>query len=231
MIEDDKLWRTKIQVMLDEIGIKILGIASTIASAEELLKNYKPDFIVADVLLQNENIFKLFNENPFCCSIPVIILTQSEREYFYNQAKIIDNCIYLVKPIHKLTLQSGIEQLLGKWQNKTVVEKSLTVKGKYNEKIHLPFSQIFYVEQEKNYCHIHCKNKTVVLKKSLTKILIELNNDFIQIHRTFAVNKNCINRYTSELQSVLLSNNIELPIGRIYREKVKQNLASQFVEK
>ena len=231
IIEDDKLWRTKIQIMLDEIGITIIGIATSIATAEELLQKNKPDFIIADILLQNEVLFNLFIDNPTFCNIPAIILTQSDKESYYHQAKVLENHIYVVKPIHRLTLQSSVEKLLGRWNKRKLAEKSLHIKGKYNEKIQLPFSQILYIEQEKNYCHIHCKNKTVVLKKSLTKILLELDDEFMQIHRTFAVNKTYINRYTAELQSVILNEDIEVPIGRIHREKVKQNLADQFIHK
>jgi len=231
IIEDDKLWRTKIQIMLDEIGVAIIGIATSIATADELLQKHKPDFIVADVLLQNETIFKFFTENPTLCNVPVIILTQSDREFYYNQAKILQNYIYVVKPIHKLTLLSAIENLLGNKNDEILIEETLYIKGKYNEKIKLPFSQIIYIEQEKNYCHIHCKNKTVVLKKSLTKVLSDLNDQFMQTHRTFAINKNYIDRYTTELQSVILSNDQEVPIGRIYRENVKLNLADQFLSK
>ena len=65
------------------------------------------------------------------------------------------------------------------------------------------------------------------MEKILYGKLSELNlpdTEFIQIHKSFIVNKQYVKRF--KFDSVLLSNEEELPISRAYRKIVRENLMS-----
>lgn len=225
LIEDDPMWQSKIQVMLNDIGITILGTASNTLETTELLNKHNPDFIVADILLQHEVVFKAFEYNKNSYLIPTIFITQSDKEIHYKQAKLFDKHLYIVKPIHKLTLKSAINTICPNYQTKiAAVNKTLSIVGRFNEKIEIPIHNIIYIQQENNYCNIYTTQKRITLKKSLTNLMLNLDNNFLRIHKTYCVNVNCITKFNMGLLSLTIANK-ELPIGRINRLKVKEYIS------
>lgn len=231
LIEDDKLWRTKLKIMLDEIDIALAGVATSVEEAIEFLKGNSVDIIIADILLNQDTVFSVFEfDKTFCC-IPTVLITQSDKEVHYKQAKMLSTYMYIVKPIHKLTLKSAVSTIFKKndtHQNSSKIEKTIKLKGKHNEKIELPISSIYYIEQQANYCHIFTKSKTFVQKKSLTNIILELDANFLQIHRSYCVNTIYIEKYTAGLQNVRIMG-VDLPIGRVLKNKVKEYLSNKFI--
>lgn len=76
-----------------------------------------------------------------------------------------------------------------------------------------------------NYVKLHLINNTNVTVHLTMKNVFESlkNNDFIMVHKSFLININYIDRIKNN--KIITKNNIEIPIGRIY----KQNLF-QFIE-
>lgn len=229
LVEDDGLWRSKIQVMLDELGVSIITTTENVTDTIAFLEKQKPDIIVADILLKNETIFKVFEHKAIYWQIPTILITVSDKEILYKQTKKFSNVFYLVKPFHTLTLRSGIDIVCGGFSKKQVLEPTLAIKGNKNERIKLPLSLIHYIEQKGNYCFVKTQNKEFVLKKSLTNLMLELDTHFLQVHRSFCVNTQVIESFSNDLNMVKLKNNVQLPIGRINKQKVKEYLAEKLL--
>lgn len=82
-------------------------------------------------------------------------------------------------------------------------------------------SQIFYIESLRHSIIIHSINGEFVERKNLSEFLKEVSQDaFVQIHKSFVVNKQQIEKITSK--DVILKNNEILPIGRSYKTVLKQ---------
>lgn len=229
IIEDDFNWKLKLQLILDELGIIIIGIADSIASANELLKKNTPNFILSDVILNTELIFDLFKLNREYCKIPTIFITSSQKEKNYEDSSIVKNHLYIIKPAHKLTLKSAIETLCGNIngrENKHTTA-AITIKGKYNQKIELAFEKIMYINQNQHYCTIYTAQQHFVIKKSLVNIMKDLDDRFLQIHRSYCVNINFIENFGIGLELLKLKD-LELPIGLTFKEKIKQLIAEKF---
>ena len=230
IIEDDAIWRSKLQVILDELNIAIAAIVSNVSDALLFLQKQQPTLIIADILLGQERVFKLFELDSNFAQIPVILITQSDKEIYYNEAKKLPRYSYIIKPVQKLTLRSAIDNLLQLNTNHSPAEtKALQFKSKYNTKISLPFQNILYIEQEKHYCHIYCTHRKEILKKSLTALIQELDESFLRIHRSICVNTNFIDNFTAGLTALKIRGN-QLPIGRINREEVKKYIAQQYLK-
>lgn len=228
LIEDDTIWRLKLQDMLDELKMEIIASVDSVGKAIEKLENNKPDLIIADVILGMQKAFDIFNNNKKFCKIPTIFITQSNKEVYYKASELVEKKIYLVKPFHTLTLRSCINSLISK--EKTDLEKTLTIKGKHNSKIHLPLHQIAYLEQIDHYCHIHTTlQKELVVQKTLKAVIDDLDDRFIQVHRSYCINKNEIVNFSTGLTFVKLKTK-EIPIGSSYKEKIKEIIANSFLE-
>lgn len=224
IIEDDLNWKIKLQVILDEIGVSVIGTASSISEATTILQKVKPCFVIADILLGDEKIFSLFEKNEKFSEIPTIFLTVSDKEIDYKKAQIVKKLFFLVKPIHKLTLKAAIDNICDlKRYDSVEKEKSLIIKGRYNENIHIGLDKIIYLFQEKHYSTIITISKSFRLKKSMRKLLELLDNRFIQVHRSYCVNKNFINNFGVGLKNVKLKNSsISIPIGPTYVDSIKE---------
>lgn len=229
LIEDDGLWRSKLQVMLDELEVSVTATTENVKDTLRYLERERPDVIIADILLHEETVFKVFEHKAIYWQIPTILITQSDKEIHFKQTHKFNRVLYIVKPIHKLTLKSALDQVCEAYSNKQNQEHSLLLKGNKNERIRLPISLIHYIEQRGNYCHIITEKKEFVFKKSLSKILLELDNQFIHIHRSFCINTNQVKAFNTSLDKVKMKINVELPIGRIYKNRVKEFLAKQYL--
>lgn len=228
LIEDDIFYKTKLLMLLDELGIKVVGIATDVAEGIEFLKRTTPDVIITDVILKTGTVFDIFNSNSNFWKIPTVFITNSDMESYYNEAQKILKHIYIVKPIHKLTLKSAIESVFD-LQPKKVKEyiPHLQLRGKYNEKIELPLEKIVYVKQSQHYCTISTSNQQFVMKKSLVNLMKELDERFLQIHRSYCVNTNYIINFATGLDAIRLENGV-LPIGLTYKDSIKKLIAERF---
>ena len=80
-------------------------------------------------------------------------------------------------------------------------------------------SQIYYVESLKHQIIIHSINGEMVERKTLSQFLKEIEStDFIQIHKSFVVNKNYIQEIKAK--ELILKNSTILPIGRNFKESI-----------
>lgn len=80
------------------------------------------------------------------------------------------------------------------------------------------FSDILYIEASGGYCNLHflTGNKVTVAYR-LSEIKQHLPNDlFIQVHRSFIINKNHV---TSFIGNTIYIGENTIPIGRVYRKE------------
>ena len=88
-----------------------------------------------------------------------------------------------------------------------------------SSQIRLRIHEILFLEALKDYTRIVTRNKKYYVNSNLGMLLREKAfNTFLRIHRSYAVQKILIDKVT--LKSVFI-NDIELPIGRTYRESVQ----------
>jgi two-component system, LytTR family, response regulator LytT len=219
LIDDDPIWLIKIEVMLDEIGIKTIRKCSDLMDIENEIEDYSPDLIITDVILNDEVIFKI---KPLLISknIPCIFVSAAPIQSNYNQAKTIPNSRFLIKPFHTLTLQDAIESL-SLIPPKTIdEEKGIHVYGKFRQKILIKLEDILWLDAERNYttiCTINQKKHTI--KKALVQVATDLDTRFLQVHRSIIVNTDYIIRIDFAQDKINVNGNF-LRIGRSFKNDI-----------
>jgi DNA-binding LytR/AlgR family response regulator len=87
------------------------------------------------------------------------------------------------------------------------------------KKVKILFSEIVYIESQREYIRIVTTKKEWISKMSTHEIEALLpSNLFKRIHRSFIVALNKIESYTADTVEV---NGISIPIGRDYRDSIK----------
>jgi DNA-binding LytR/AlgR family response regulator len=130
---------------------------------------------------------------------------------------------YLLKPF---SLERFLQAVV-KVQNKVEVhienvavdrDVSSSIFVKSDKKIiKIDFDAITHIEAYGNYIKIHT-DKTVLTPQTLFDFLEKLPNNFLRIHKSFAINFNHLKLIDGN--QIVLQNDIKLPIGKSYRKDV-----------
>ncbi len=88
------------------------------------------------------------------------------------------------------------------------------------------FSDIFYIESNRNYLNIKTKSSELTTYGSISAMCDLLPTEiFCRIHRSFIVNTDHVESFSSRIVKVA---GVSIPIGRKYKKLVVDELASRF---
>lgn len=93
-----------------------------------------------------------------------------------------------------------------------VVEKEFIL---LNNKTKIYLDHIYYIKSDGNYVDFHLEEKSITDRNKLGFVLEKLPPNFVQCHRSFIVNKNTIQSFSSTM--LHLHNGSELPVSRTYK--------------
>lgn len=211
--------------MIDQL--EVVGKSYSAVKAFDLIKERKVDLLFLDIqmpVLNGIDFIKTL-KNP-----PAIILTTAYREYALDgyDLDIID---YLLKPIAFDRFLKAVDR----YRNRIAVvgenEKQISKESKkylffnVNRTHHKILTEdILYVESLKDYVRIHTKSDRLVVKGNLGSMMKQLPvNQFIRVHRSFAVALEYIKAYN---QSEVMIGELSLPIGASYRTELMKRLSN-----
>jgi len=203
IVEDEMIIAANISLQLTHLGYEVTGI---IPRAEEVLPHiwqHVPDIILMDINLKGDldgiEVVHLIQKE---YKIPIIYLTANSDEANFNRAKATNPYAFVTKPFKKLDLQRAIELTLVRIQEEQNSEKSLDIASEepfilsdcifirsHDKMVKVCINNILYIEAERNYCKIYCKDKQHLLVMTLKDIEEKLtSNTLLRIHRSFIVN-------------------------------------------
>lgn len=218
IVDDEPIARRLLKMHLNQIpDFELVAECSNAIQLSQILKKEQVDLIFLDIempILKGTDFLKNHTGSP------KVIFTTAYREYAL-QAFDLGAIDYLLKPISFPRFYKSIQKFLV-LSDKTYLPKNFTEKyifiTKNRKKIRLLLSQLVYVESKRDYIYICMESESYTIKKTLNSFYKELNESFIQVHRSFIVNKDKVLSYSkTELK---LSNGIIIPIGDKYKDGV-----------
>lgn len=233
IVEDELIIANLIANTLKKIGYQTTKIASTYNEALEMLDAEKPDVVLLDIQIKGSKdgieLAHTINTN---YNIPFIFLTANADAATLERAKATSPPAFLVKPFTKDDLYTAIEICFNNYsKNKNVetatlqpteqqdylIKDAIFIKdGNYFHKI--KFADILYLESEHVYVNVVTATKKLLVRSSLQQYLTHFDTKkFVQIHRSYAINIDFIETINSEN---IFINNITLPLGKTFRDKL-----------
>jgi len=91
-----------------------------------------------------------------------------------------------------------------------------------NNKQRIYLDELIYIKADKNYVEFHTESKRIVDRNKLSAVLEQLPPNFIQVHRSFVINKNFIKSATGN--QIVLRPQIEIPLSRTFKNKLVGSL-------
>lgn len=214
LVEDDFLNRRLSKKILAENGYLVLE-AKNAKETIDILTKEVVDLVILDINLgENEqdgiSLGQHIKEN---YGLPYIYLTAYENPEIINRAVSTSPCSYLTKPFKNVDLITSAEIAIRQAYHQKKDIATIQIKdGVYN--VQLAFDDIYYIVSEGNYLLFHTESKVYKTRSTIKQILEKLpESTFVQTHRAYVVNKNKIEKYTS---NNLIINNTEIPITKSY---------------
>ena len=241
IIVDDEL------IAIKGLHFELLNFSDRIAVLEKFtsaeaailfLQQEKVDVVFLDVEMPGMNGFEFLQQFPqrnfqvvFSTAYSSYALNAIQEEAVY----------YLLKPVDAEELEKCLERIDKVLQKDQFEEKLDLALAKLNElglnpkKIRLSFdgkiafyepSEIDYFEAKGNYTSVHLNNGNKIL---LTRQLKQIENElpdylFCRIHKSYLVNLTKVRSFTRQDSSIILDNDIRLPVSSNKRENIVNRL-------
>ena len=244
IVEDEAIVAMDLAAGLEKDGYNIIGIADNATDAIELFRDNETDIILMDIhIMGDKDGIETTMDLLEIKQVPVIYLTAFSDTTTVNRVKDIHPAAFLTKPYSINNVRIAIELAISNFavthqQSTTKIislkdeaKTSLTTSAdkepvlqmddfifiKYNYQfIKILLNDLLYVEADNNYISIVTAEKKFAVRLSLNTFLEKITYPkLVRIHRSFAVNIDCIKSFNE--QSVMVDK-FELPIGRNYKE-------------
>ncbi|RZJ34617.1 MAG: response regulator transcription factor [Flavobacterium sp.] len=159
---------------------------------------------------------------------PITIVTTAYSDFALSayEHSAVD---YLLKPISLEKFSLAVEKAKAMYRGYAIKETSAGNNEGYfscrvnGETLEIPLGDILYIESMGNYLrlHRHTAKLPVTVYGSLLSISKELDHpSFIQVHRTYIVNKTFVR--SIDQNTITMINDIIIPVGRNYKILLKK---------
>ncbi|MEZ4878491.1 MAG: LytTR family transcriptional regulator DNA-binding domain-containing protein [Flavobacterium sp.] len=207
IIEDEMIIAANISLQLTNLGYKITGLIPRVNDVLPSIIQNVPDIILLDINLNDDidgiELAHIIQKN---YKIPIIFLTANADEAHFKRAKATNPYAFLTKPFKKIDLQRAIELTLLRVEEENKLENSIEVVNEnpfvlsdcifvrsHDKMVKVCIKDILYIEAERNYCKIHCRDKEHLIVSTLKELDEKLSaNTLMRIHRSFIINMNHI---------------------------------------
>lgn len=212
IVEDEMIIAANISLQLTQLGYIVSGIVSNADDVLTHLSQNIPDIILMDINLKgNKDGIEVAKSIQNDFKIPIIYLTANSDEVHFERAKATNPYAFISKPFKKLDLQRAIELTQIRIQEEQSSSKSTDLTSdepyimsdcifvrSHDKMVKVCINNILFIEAERNYCKIYCKDKEHLLVTTLKYLEEKLPaNNLMRIHRSFIVNLNHIDEIAS----------------------------------
>lgn len=233
IVEDDPSFGLELEMLVEEIGCKVVGLVDNAAGALELIFSVDIDLILMDVDIKGALNGIAIGKQIRHLNIPVLFITGMSTEQHYEEALMANFIGYLVKPVNKYTLRTIIELAFDKLQQERHTSdhssKKEFIGGNFllmrRNKLYEKVSRqdIVLVEGASDYVKVWTTNGTSYLLRQTMRGMEEMlsNGDFYRVHRSYIINLKAIQTVDFVSGEVVILDRT-IPMNRKSRSELKQ---------
>lgn len=192
--DDDQVIRDLLVNYLQSFAeVNVVAAAADSAEAAQVAYHHKPDVIMLDICMPDENGLNLANRLRDMLPQACLIFITGHTEYA-AQAFALEAVDYLVKPIrreHLARALSRAQKYLGRISCQPELKPVLSVKEDRQLFLIHPES-ILFLEKQGRKTIIHTESRRYNTGESLQSLAKRLGPEFFRCHRSFIVNVNRI---------------------------------------
>ena len=208
IIADDLSDRSIIKSHVDKIDdVLCLGQFGSIEPAENFLMDNSIDLLFLDAELSN--ISGIEFSNLIKLNIKLLLINTKKKNSGY--AIEINTLDLKLNPVNLSNLSANLSGKYSSLTSNFDEEKFISIKS-HDDFISIYLADLHYIFSFKSQLYFVLEDETIKTKGTLKKVMSKINPDiFIQIHKSYIVNKNFIEKFDSDR---LIINGNQLPIGK-----------------
>lgn len=220
IVEDEPL---AVKVLADYISqvpfLELKGSFKDAILATEFLRDQSVDLIFLDIHLPKLKGMAFLKT---LVDPPAVIITTAYHQYAVEGFN-LNVTDYLLKPIEFERFLVAVNKVRSahaeKEKSQDSQDKDFIFLNVQKKKVKILFSEIVYIESQREYIKIVTTKKDYISKLSTHEIESILpSNLFKRVHRSFIVSVSKIESYTAEAVEV---SGISIPIGRGYKDVIE----------
>ena len=212
IIEDEPLAAKVLSDYISEVPfLELQKVFKDAILASEFLLHQDVDLIFLDIHLPKLKGMAFLKTliNP-----PSVIVTTAYHQYAVEGFN-LNVTDYLLKPFEFERFLTAVNKVNTEQRKEA---KDFIFVNVQKRKVKMLFSEILYIESQREYIKIVTTRSEYISKMSTNEIEELLPKGlFIRVHRSFIVSVNKIESYTAEMLEL---NGISIPIGRGYRDVI-----------
>lgn len=159
------------------------------------------------------------NEYEMSEMILVADLSISPMEYMVPEIRAAS---LLLRPFTKEQGDQTIHNFFSSFSRRFEKEEEMIVIRNKGEQTRIPLSKVYYIEVRSKVVYIRLKNEEYQQAGTLDQMLSSTEDTFIRCHRSFAVNKSKIAKVQLSQNTIILEDDIEVPLSRSYKQEIKE---------
>ncbi|WP_163400822.1 LytR/AlgR family response regulator transcription factor [Flavobacterium fluviatile] len=223
IVDDDEIDRLTVLSFAKKFPVlDILGVFDSAEEALPFIENQKVDILFLDIDMPGLSGIDFRKK---ALEIPVCIFITAHPEHAVESFQ-IETLDFIVKPLKldRFTqTMKRIEEFMEIKLKASLFEASIGGDTIYikegHEQTKVKLHEILYLEALKDYTLIVTERKRHCVLSSIGNLLKENHfQSFIRIHRSFAVQKQFIQKMNST--EIILNNNVSIPVGRSYKDNL-----------
>lgn len=223
IVDDDEIDRlTAVSYAKKFPVLDILGVFESAEDAVPFLEKEKIDILFLDIDMPGLNGIEFRKQ---ALEVPVCVFITAHPEHAVESFQ-IETLDFIVKPLKldRFTQTvNRIEEFMEIKLKASLFEASIGGDTIYikegHEQTKVKLHEILYLEALKDYTLVITNQKRHCVLSSIGNLLKEDHfQSFIRIHRSFAVQKQYVQKINSN--EIILNNNAVIPIGRSYKENL-----------
>ncbi|CAM1370912.1 LytR/AlgR family response regulator transcription factor [Tenacibaculum xiamenense] len=236
LLEDLDKEATQLISFLESNSYEVIRAHNSL-EAEKEIKNRFFDVIILDIMIDGkpEGIELAQRLNRQGVDIPFLFLTSMQSKAVFDEAKLTNPMVYLLKPYNELellySLELAIESCYQQSNSISFNEKSAVISPSYlfikkkRSVVKVDVDSINFVEVKEKYCSITCADGSYLIKLSLTKLKEILGEtDFRQVHRNYVINIKKVREIYFEDNLIILEDGNQIPFSERYKNAfIKDN--------
>lgn len=205
IVDDEPPCRELLQELLaDHPNVRVVGEASSVATAAALCADLRPNLIFLDVEMTYGTGFELL---PHLDPVPAVIFVTAYDQYACRAFEV--NAIdYLTKPVHPDRLANALERISHQPRSThtTPLLESDRIFLRSDSQAQFVFvTEISGIEAEENYSRVHLFNGTTkMIRRGMTEWeRILPSSSFLRTHRSLIVNLQAVKKVVMEARDEL----------------------------
>lgn len=223
IVDDDEMDKLAVVSYAKRFStLNIVGVFESAEKALTFLENNTIEVAFLDIELKGASGIELRQK---ALEIPVCVFISSHSESAAETFE-LQTLDFIVKPFKFPRFEQTvkrIEEFMEIRLKASLFESSIGGDAVYvktgHDQIKVKLHEILYLEALKNYTILVTERKRHCVLSNLGEILQEEKfSSFIRIHRSFAVQKQFIQKIGS--QEIELKNNVSIPVGRSFKDNL-----------